>query len=445
MVANRGEIALRILRACQSLDIATVVVYSEADSDSLPVRVADEAVCIGPPSPQESYLNIARIIEVAKKTGSEAIHPGYGFLAENPEFSEVCEAAGLIFIGPSTEVIKAMGNKVKAKEIMGKAGLPVIPGTPDLDGEEEAFAFVQKVGYPLVVKASAGGGGRGMRIINRQEDLLSFLKMASAEAKAAFGQPQVYLEKYLFFPRHIEFQILADSEGNTIHLGERDCSIQRRYQKLVEEAPAPLLTESLREEIGALAVKAARDIGYQSCGTIEFLMDSEGHYYFMEMNTRIQVEHPVTEVVTGIDLVKEQIKIAAGGTLSFSQGDVEFKGHGIEFRINAEDPERNFLPSPGKIEEYIPPKGEGIRVDSHLFPGINISPYYDSLLAKLIVKGESRKQALERSKKALRNFVIGGVKTTLPFHLKLVEDEKFEEGEVSTQFGERLLDGKKKS
>ena len=440
LIANRGEIALRIIRACKEMGLETVAVYSEADRDSMHVERADEAVCIGPSAAKKSYLNISNIISAAEVTGADAVHPGYGFLAENDQFAEVCESSGFVFIGPSPEVIREMGHKAAAKKMMAESGIPVIPGTHSLETEKEALTFAQSTSFPLVVKATAGGGGRGMRVVEDEKKLLSSLKTASSEAKAAFGNGEVYLEKYIKEPRHIEFQILADCFGNVVHLGERDCSIQRRHQKLVEEAPSPALTGEIREKIGKTAVKAAKAIKYSNAGTIEFLVDGESNFYFMEMNTRIQVEHPVTEMVTGIDLVKEQIKIAAKERLDVSQGEVKLEGHAIEFRINAEDPERDFLPSSGRINFYSPPGGPGVRLDSHLYSGFLVSPFYDSMLAKLIVWGRDRNEALARAKRALQEFIIEGVQTTIPFHLKVLEDDRFKKGVFSTHFAERILE-----
>ncbi|MEW6188672.1 MAG: acetyl-CoA carboxylase biotin carboxylase subunit [Actinomycetota bacterium] len=439
LIANRGEIALRIIRACKELDIPTVAVYSKADADSLHTKLADEAVCIGPPDSSKSYLNIPGIISAAEVTGADAIHAGYGFLAENPQFAEVCESCGITFIGPPSRVISAMGNKIEAKKLMEEAGVPVIPGGSEIiRGEEEALACARDISYPVIIKAAAGGGGRGMRIAYNEDDLKGLLQTASSEAGTAFGNSDIYLEKYIEQPRHIEFQILADKYGNVIHLGERDCSIQRRYQKLIEESPS-ILSREKREEMGKAAVAAAKAANYVNAGTVEFLVDEEGNYYFMEMNTRIQVEHPVTEMVTGVDIVKEQIRLAAGERLAHSQSRIKLYGHAIEFRINAEDPEEDFLPRAGKIKLFNPPGGPGVRVDSHLYSGYLIPSHYDSLLAKLIIWGETREEAILRARRALNEFIIVGLETTIPFHLKVVEDDFFRKGEIYTDFISRRI------
>lgn len=440
LIANRGEIALRVIRACRELGISTVAVYSEADSDSLHVRFADEDVCIGPgPSPQ-SYLNIANIISAAEVSDAEAIHPGYGFLAENPHFAEICQECNIKFIGPSPEAIRLMGDKAKAKETVRKAGVPVIPGSDGVvDNITEAQHEARRLGYPVIIKAVAGGGGRGMRIVKSDAELVESFPMAQAEAEKAFGKAELYLEKYIVNPKHIEFQLLADEHGNIVHLGERDCSIQRRHQKLIEETPCPIMTEELRRRMGRAAVRAAEAVNYTSAGTIEFLLDRNGEFYFMEMNTRIQVEHPITEEVTRIDIVKEQIKIAAGEPLSFQQKDIRFMGHAIECRINAEDPDNDFKPNPGRVTAFHVPGGPGIRVDSHVYNEYIIPPFYDSLLAKLIAWGRNRKEAIARLKRALDEFVIEGVKTTIPFHQEVISSEAFKQGDFGTNFIENWM------
>ncbi len=441
LIANRGEIAVRVIRACRELGIRTVAVYSEADRDALHVRLADEAFCIGPPPAAESYLNIPNILSTAEITGAEAIHPGYGFLAENPHFAEVCREAGIVFIGPTPEAIEAMGNKARAREIAHKAGIPVVPGSQGpVRTLEEALAVANRVGYPLLIKASAGGGGRGMRVVHSPEELGRAMATAQREAEAAFGSGEVYLEKYLEEPRHVEVQVLADTRGNVVHLGERECSIQRRHQKLLEEAPAPGLSPRLRAHLHRAAVRLAQAIRYTSAGTVEFLVDREENFYFMEMNTRIQVEHPVTEMVTGLDLVREQIRIAAGERLSFSQREVEFRGHAIECRINAEDPAHDFRPSPGTVRAFVPPGGPGIRVDTHVYAGYTIPPYYDSLVAKVIAWGRDRAEAIARMDRALREFEIVGIRTTIPFHRLVLENAFFRRGEVYTNFVQRRMD-----
>lgn len=438
LIANRGEIALRIIRACQELDIPTVAVYSEADSDSLHVRFADEVVCIGPPPSNESYLNMIRIISAAEVTGADAIHPGYGFLAENAEFAEVCDSCNITFIGPAANVIRKMGNKSEAKETMISAGVPVVPGS---DGIVKDFNLAKKlvpeIGFPVILKAVAGGGGRGMRIVSNMEQLEMNFMMASAEAEGAFGNSDLYLEKFILNPRHIEIQVMADSKGNVIHYGERECSIQRRHQKLLEEAPSAVVDEELRQKMGDVAVQGCQKVGYVGAGTIEFLLDADKNFYFMEMNTRIQVEHPVTEMVYNRDLVKDQIRVAAGEEIGYSQEDVKIHGHAIECRINAEDWQRNFLPNPGKIDTIHFPGGPGIRVDTHTYAQYNIPPYYDSLVAKLIAFGSNRAEAITRIKRSLNEFVIEGIKTTIPFHRKLVQNPDFIKGEFDTGFLER--------
>lgn len=439
LIANRGEIALRIIRACREMNIKTVAIYSQCDADSLHVRFADEAVCIGPsPSPQ-SYLNIPAIISAAEITDVEAIHPGYGFLAENAHFAEVCESCNITFIGPTAQAIRAMGDKVIAKETVRKIGIPLTPGAKGVvKSKEEALDVAKKIKYPIIIKAAAGGGGKGMRICHNDVTLMSSFAMAQKEAEVNFGCPDVYVEKYIDEPRHVEFQIMADHYGNVIHLGERDCSIQRRHQKLLEESPSPVLTSKLRKKMGELAVKAAKAVNYRSVGTMEFLLDPSGHFYFMEMNTRIQVEHPVTEMVTGIDIVKQQIRIAAGEKLKIKQDDVKFHGHAIECRINAEDPDNNFIPCPGKIEELNFPGGRGVRVDTHIYPGYTISPYYDSMVAKLITHGQNRQEAVQIMKRALEEFYISPIKTTIGLHGEILGHSLFLQGKVSTHFLEKL-------
>lgn len=440
LIANRGEIALRVIRACRELDIQTVIVYSEADAESLPVKLADESVCVGPPQVTGSYLNIPSIISAAELTGAEAIHPGYGFLAENPQFAEIVGSCNMTFIGPNVDAIHSAGNKSNARAAMIKAGVPVTPGTENaLSSEEEALDFAKVVSYPVIIKASAGGGGKGMRVAQNDDELRKMIVLAKNEAQAAFGNPEVYIEKYLEEPRHVEFQILADRHGNVVHLGERDCSIQRRHQKLLEESPSPALDLKLRSKMGEMAVKAAKALAYDSAGTIEFLVDVHHNYFFMEVNTRVQVEHPVTEMVSGIDIIKEQIKIAAGEKLSFSQNDVSLQGHAIEFRINSEDPDNDFMPRAGTISLYVPPGGPGVRVDSHLYTGYQIPPFYDSLLAKLIVWGKDREEAIARGKRALGEFIITGVPTTVPFHEKVLDNAWFRKGETYTNFVARRM------
>jgi len=435
LIANRGEIALRIIRACREMGIKTVAVHSEADNDSLHVRFADESVCIGPGPSDESYLNIPNIISAAEITGADAIHPGYGFLAENTYFAEVCESCNITFIGPSKEVILKMGDKCKARNTMEKAGVPIIPGSRGTISKiDDALKLARKIKYPVVVKASAGGGGKGMRIVQNEEGLKNAVTICQSEAKAAFGKEEVYLEKYIPEPRHVEFQILGDRKGNIIYLPERDCSIQRRHQKLIEESPCPSVNSKLRRKMGHAAIKAAKAVNYTTVGTIEFLLDDNGDFYFMEMNTRIQVEHPVTELVSGIDLVKMQIKLAAGEKLNLDQDKIKICGNVIECRINAEDPDRDFLPSSGVISNYILPGGPGVRIDTGIYPGYNISPFYDSMIAKLIVIGDNRQEAIARMERALGEFVIEGVRTTIPFHAKVMADEYFRRGEVNTNF-----------
>lgn len=442
LIANRGEIALRIIRACREMDIETVAVFSEADREALHVRAADQAVCIGPNATAKSYLNIPNIISAAELTGVDAIHPGYGFLSENARFAEICESCGITFIGPSIRAIETMGDKATARKTMIEAGVPVVPGSKEIIKDlEEAALIAQEIGYPVMIKASAGGGGKGMRIAQSPKELVKSIQAAQSEAQAAFGNPETYLEKYVEEPRHIEFQILADKHGQVIHLGERDCSLQRRNQKLLEEAPSTALTPELRKAMGDAAIKAARAADYSSVGTIEFLLDKHGDFFFIEMNTRIQVEHPVTELVTGIDLVKSQIRVAAGEHLGIKQEDVQIRGWAMECRINAENPDKNFMPSPGKIEFYHVPGGPGVRVDSAVYQGYTIPPYYDSMVGKLIVWGADREEAIQRMKRALEEFVIEGIHTTIPFHLKVLENAFFRRGEVYTNFIQRRILG----
>jgi acetyl-CoA carboxylase biotin carboxylase subunit len=441
LVANRGEIAVRVIRACRELGIRTVAVYSEADRDSLHVRMADEAFCIGPPPAADSYLNIPNILSTAELLGVDAIHPGYGFLSEDPRFAEICRDAKITFIGPPPEAMEAMGNKAKAREIAQRAGVPVVPGSPGpVRNEREAYQVADRLGYPLLVKASAGGGGRGMRVVHSREDLGRALQTAQREAEAAFGSGELYLEKYLEEPRHVEVQILADARGNAVHLGERDCSVQRRHQKLLEEAPAPGLSPRLRAQLHRAALRLVQAIGYVNAGTVEFLVDRQENFYFLEMNTRIQVEHPVTEAVTGLDLVAEQIRIAAGERLRFSQRDVEFRGHALECRINAEDPAHDFRPSPGRVVSFVPPGGPGIRVDTHVYAGYTIPPYYDSLIAKVVAWGRDRTEAIARMERALREFEITGIRTTIPLHRAILDNAFFRRGEVYTNFVQRRVD-----
>lgn len=441
LIANRGEIALRIIRACKEMDIRTVAVYSEADRESLHVKFADEAFCIGPAQSARSYLNKANIISAAEVSGADAIHPGYGFLAENGEFAEICESCGITFIGPSIEALENMGAKAVARETMIKAGVPVVPGTEGVINDlDEAIKIAQEIGYPVMVKASAGGGGKGMRIAQSKNDLVKAIQTAQAEAEAAFGNAEVYIEKYVEEPRHIEFQILADKYGNTVYLGERDCSIQRRNQKLLEEAPSSAITPEMRDKMGQVAVKAAQAVNYYNAGTVEFLLDKHNNFYFIEMNTRIQVEHPVTELVTGVDLIKEQIRVAAGEKLGYTQEDVKINGWAIECRVNAEDPNRNFMPSPGKITGYLAPGGIGVRVDSAAYEGYSIPPFYDSMIAKLIVWGKDRDEAISRMKRALEEYVVEGIKTTIPFHLRILDNAFFRRGDFYTNFIQRRLE-----
>ncbi len=440
LIANRGEIALRIIRACKELGIRTVAVYSQADRSSLPVRLADEAICIGQASSSSSYLNIPAIISAAEITDVEAIHPGYGFLAENAHFAEICGSCKITFIGPTPENMRLMGDKMVARSTMQKAGLPIVPGsTSIIKNKEDALKTSEAIGYPVIIKAAAGGGGRGMRICHNDLKLISSLMTAQAEAEANFGNPDVYIEKYIEKPRHVEIQLLADKYNHILYLGERDCSIQRRHQKLLEESPSPVVDSKLRKRLGEAAVRGAKSAGYESAGTIEFLLDDRGHFYFMEMNTRIQVEHPVTELVTGIDLIKEQIRIAAGEKLKLQQDQVSIKGAAIECRINAEDYENDFMPSPGKIETLNLPGGPGVRVDTHIYQGYEIPPYYDSLIAKVITYGVNRSEAIKVMQRALGEFEIAPVKTTVPFHLRLLENPLFLKGDISTHFVQEML------
>ncbi len=439
MIANRGEIALRVHRACKEMGISTVAVHSTADAEAMHVRLADESVCIGPPQSAKSYLNIPAIISACEITGAQAIHPGYGFLSENARFAEIVEAHGLTFIGPKPEHIKVMGDKIAAKNAVKNAGIPVVPGSDGaVDTDEKALAIAREIGFPVLVKASAGGGGRGMKIAQNEEDLANALATARNEAKGAFGDDTVYLEKYLTLPRHIEIQVIADSHGNVVHLGERDCSLQRRHQKVWEEAPSPALNASERAEIGEIVVKAIKSLGYLGVGTIEFLYE-DGKFYFIEMNTRLQVEHPVTEAITDIDLVREQIRIAAGFPLSFTQEDVVFTGVAIECRINAEDPE-TFAPCPGTISNYHAPGGLGVRMDSAIYDGYRVPPYYDSLLGKLIVRGKNRSECLMRLKRALSEMVIGGTKTTTPLFLKLLQNRDIIDGNYNIHWLEKWME-----
>ena len=439
LVANRGEIALRVIRACQELGIKTVAIHSEADTHSWHVRAADEHVCVGPPEDALSYRNIPNVLSAAEITGAEAIHPGYGFLSENAHFAEVCESIGVKFIGPTSENIALMGDKAKAREVVARRGLPVLPGSPgELRNESEALEAARKVGFPVILKASAGGGGRGMRVVNKEDEVARAFQAAQAEAKSTFGHEGVYLERYFLEPRHIEVQVLADDRGRVVCLGERDCSIQRRYQKLVEETPSPAVNEGLRREIGRVALDAIKAVHYRNAGTVEFLLDKDQNFYFMEVNARIQVEHPITEMVTGIDLIKEQIRIAAGLPLGFRQQDIRITGHSFECRINAECREK-FTPCPGLVTQYRPPGGFGVRVDSAMEPHSQVVPHYDSLIAKLITHGQNREEAMARMRRALDEFVIEGIKTTLPLHRRIFSDAEFQKGRVSTSFLERLL------
>jgi acetyl-CoA carboxylase, biotin carboxylase subunit len=438
LIANRGEIALRIIRACKELGVLTVAVHSTADSESLHVKLADQSVCIGPAASADSYLNMKAIISAAEVADADAIHPGYGFLSENAEFAEICEQCGLTFIGPSAESIRLMGDKIQARQTVTAAGVPILPGTKEnVATVEAATRIAAEIGYPVIVKATAGGGGRGMKVVHSPVALPNLFAAARTEAKAGFGNPDVYIEKFCEQPRHVEIQVMADKYGNVIHLGERDCSIQRRHQKLIEEAPCPVLTPKLRKKMGDCAVAATKACGYSSVGTMEFLLDKEMNFYFMEMNTRVQVEHPVTEMVTGVDIIKEQIRIAAGEKLRFKQSDIKISGHAIECRINAEDPEK-FTPFPGKIDGYHTPGGLGVRVDSFVYDQYTVLPHYDSMIAKLIVHAETRGEAIKRMARALDEYIIEGIKTTIPFHQKIMANSDFIDGDVDTGFLERL-------
>ena len=442
LIANRGEIALRILRSCRELGIATVAIYSTVDRNALHVQLADEAVCVGEAPSSKSYLNVPNIISAAISRGADAIHPGYGFLAENDRFAEICQDHGLIFVGPSPESIRSMGDKSTAKATMQQVGVPTIPGSEGLlEDHRQAAALAERMGYPVMIKATAGGGGRGMRLVPSADQLDNLFKAAQGEAEAAFGNPGLYMEKFIDRPRHVEVQVLADRHGNVVHLGERDCSIQRRHQKLLEEAPSVAITADLRRQMGEAAVAAARTIGYEGAGTVEFLVDASGKFYFMEMNTRIQVEHPVTEMVTGIDLIAEQLRIAGGEPLSMRQEDIKLTGHAIECRINAEDPRHNFRPAPGRITGWLPPGGPGVRIDSHVYTGYEIPPFYDSLIGKLIVWGVDREAALRRLRRALEECAVTGIPTTIDFHLQLLDRPEFQRGEVYTKFVEQEMLG----
>ncbi|HYO46619.1 MAG TPA: acetyl-CoA carboxylase biotin carboxylase subunit [Gemmatimonadota bacterium] len=440
LIANRGEIALRVIRACRMLDLKTVAVHSKADAEALHVRFADEAVCVGPAPSQQSYLNIPRLIAAAEITGADAIHPGYGFLAENAEFAQICAESNLVFIGPTSEQIRQMGDKSGARRLMAEAGVPVVPGTEGaIEDEWKARRAAEEIGFPVLVKAAAGGGGKGMRIARDADEFARAFPQARREAEAAFGDGRVYIEKFLERPRHIEIQVLGDKHGSVIHLGERDCSCQRRHQKLLEEAPSPAITEELRARMGEAAVRGAARIGYLGAGTIEFLVAESGEFYFMEMNTRIQVEHPVTEMVTGQDLVLLQLTIAEGEPLDIRQDQVKFRGHAIECRINAEDPERNFMPTPGRIDTFHQPGGPGVRVDTAAYQSYFIPPYYDSLVAKVLTHGNDRAQAIARMRVALDEFVVEGIATTIPLHRRLIQEPRFLAGEVHTRFVEEWL------
>jgi len=438
LIANRGEIALRVIRACRELGIGTVAVYSEADRESLHVRFSDEDICIGPAASRDSYLNIPRIVAAAEITGAEAIHPGYGFLAENAEFAEICDRSGIVFIGPTADQIRRMGDKAEARRTMIDAGVPVVPGSVGaVDGVDEARSEAERIGYPVIIKAAAGGGGKGMRVATSEGELESAFTMARNEAAAAFNDARVYLERFVQRPRHVEIQVMGDAHGNLVHLGERDCSIQRRHQKLIEEAPSPAITSETRRAMGKAAILAGKAIGYSNAGTVEFLLAEGGEFYFMEMNTRIQVEHPVTEMVTGVDLVKEQIRSAAGERLTLADSP-SLSGHAIECRINAEDPEHDFRPSPGQITAFHAPGGPGIRIDTHVYAGYSVPPFYDSLLGKLIAHGNTRDEALGRAYQALEEFIIEGVKTTIPFLREVLRHPEFVAGNVDTHFLERM-------
>jgi acetyl-CoA carboxylase, biotin carboxylase subunit len=438
LIANRGEIALRVIRACRELGLETVAVYSEADRESLHVRFADDDVCIGPPPSRQSYLKIPNIIAAAEITGADAIHPGYGFLAENAEFADICRASNIVFIGPTGDQIRQMGDKATARRLAAEAGVPTVPGSPGtIDDPDEALAFAESIGFPVIIKATAGGGGKGMRIVQEAEQFPQLFGLAQNEALAAFNNGAVYVEKYIQHPRHVEIQVVGDNFGKVVHLGERDCSVQRRHQKLIEESPSPALSAVLRDRMGQAAVALASNIGYAGAGTLEFLLDTDGSFYFMEMNTRIQVEHPVTEMVTSFDLVKEQIRVAANEPISFQGDGRRLRGHAIECRINAEDPARNFQPCPGLITAYHPPGGPGVRVDTHVYAGYSVPPYYDSLLAKVIVHGNDREEALTRMGQALDSFILEGVTTTIPFLARVIRHPDFVAGDIDTRFLER--------
>ncbi len=440
LIANRGEIALRILRSCRELGIPTVAVYSTVDRNALHVQLADEAVCVGDAPSSKSYLNIPNILAAATSRGVDAIHPGYGFLAENDKFAEICRDHGITFIGPSPNAIRSMGDKSTAKATMDKVGVPTVPGSNGLlANPEEAAALAKTMGYPIMIKATAGGGGRGMRLVDKPDQLDTLFKAAQGEAEAAFGNAGLYMEKFIDRPRHVEVQILADQHGNVIHLGERDCSVQRRHQKLLEESPSPALDSSMRQKMGEAAVAAAKSIQYEGAGTVEFLLDRSGSFYFMEMNTRIQVEHPVTEMVTGVDLIAEQLRIAGGEPLTINQKDIQINGHAIECRINAEDSKHNFRPAPGRITGWLPPGGPGIRVDSHVYTGYDIPPFYDSLIGKVIVWGHNREAALKRMRRALNECAVTGIPTTIDFHLRLLNRKEFLRGDIHTKFVEQEM------
>ncbi|MGE0918734.1 acetyl-CoA carboxylase biotin carboxylase subunit [Trichlorobacter lovleyi] len=439
LIANRGEIAIRVIRACKELGIKTVAVYSTADADSLHVKLADESVCIGPAPSSQSYLNINAIISAAELTDAEAIHPGYGFLSENAKFAEICEQCGITFIGPSAESMRVMGDKISARQAVIEHGVPILPGTKEnVKTVDEAVKIAKQIGFPVIIKATAGGGGRGMKIVHSQATLANAYATAKAEAQAGFGNPDVYIEKYCVEPRHVEIQVLADKHGNCIHLGERDCSIQRRHQKIIEEAPCPVLTPETRKAMGDAAIKAAKAVNYSSVGTVEFLLDKSGEFYFMEMNTRIQVEHPVTEMITGVDLIREQIRSAAGLSLRYKQEDIKITGHAIECRINAEDPFK-FTPCPGKITAYHQPGGLGVRVDSFVYDQYTVVPHYDSMIGKLIVHAETREDAIRRMARALDEYIIEGIKTTIFFHKRIMTNKDFIEGNVDTSFLDRIV------
>ena len=441
LIANRGEIAVRVIRACKELGISTVAIYSDVDKNSLHVKLADEAICVGPAAPMKSYLNIPSIIAACEVTGAEAIHPGYGFLSENADFSDICQANNIVFIGASARCINMMGNKSEAKKTMESLNVPIVPGSKGVIKDLVTLKETAKnVGYPLLLKASAGGGGRGMRIVHEESELENAYNMAHTEALSAFGNGDIYVEKFIEKPRHIEIQVLSDSSGHAIYLGERECSIQRRHQKLIEEAPSPVVSEEMRKKMGEAAIKAASGINYEGAGTVEFLVDSQSNFYFMEMNTRIQVEHPVTEMITGIDLVKEQIRIAYTKKLTLNQDDVSINGHAMEFRVNAEDYKNNFMPCPGTVELFLPPGGKGVRTDSFIYPGFKIPPQYDSLVGKLIVWGKDRAETIQRAKRALDEFVIDGVTTVIPFHQKVLKHKKFIQGDFDTHFVEYYID-----